>query len=124
MAACVGCGESVSLGARFCSVCGRSVAMVAVPPPPPHASDRMLPRPGLDGLYRPREPRMIAGVCSGFALRYGWDLAIVRLVLVLGVLFGAGVPLIVYAIAWIVMPNGQFALSAGATPGGPGSMRV
>ena len=124
MAACVGCGESVILGARFCSVCGRSVSMATVPPPPLQTGGQVLPRPGLDGLYRPREPRMIAGVCAGFALRYGWDVAIVRLVLALGVLFGAGLPLIVYVIAWVVMPNGQLALPAPTSRGGPGSMRV
>ena len=48
--ACVGCGESVLAGARFCSVCGRSVMQASVPPPPPAA--RAFPRPlGLDGLY-------------------------------------------------------------------------
>ena len=121
--ACVGCGESVAVGARFCSVCGRAVTLGAVPPPPP--SGRSLPRPlGLDRLYRPREQRMIAGVCMGFALRYGWDVSIVRLVLVLSVIFGAGVPLIAYAIAWVVMPNAQYALPPEASTGGPGSMRV
>lgn len=114
--ACVGCGESVAVGARFCSVCGRSVTLVA--PPPPAASQVR----GLDGLYRPREGRMIAGVCAGFALRYGWDLAVVRLVLVLAVLV-AGLPALAYVVAWIVMPNGQYALPAQAGVGA-GSMRV
>lgn len=121
--ACVGCGESVVAGARFCSVCGRSVMQAAVPPPPPAA--RAFPRPmGLDGLYRPREQRMVAGVCMGFALRYGWDVSIVRLVLVLSVIFGAGVPVLAYAIAWVVMPNGQYALPPEASTARPGSMRV
>jgi len=120
--ACVGCGESVAVGARFCSVCGRAVTYATVPPPPP--GNAMLPMPGLDGLCRPREGRMVAGVCLGFALRYGWDVSIVRLVLVLSVVFGAGVPLLAYAIAWVVMPNGQYALPAQAGSNGPGSMRV
>lgn len=120
--ACVGCGESVAAGARFCSVCGRAVAYAAVPPPPP--AGHFLPVENLAGLYRPRESRMIAGVCAGFAHRYGWDLAIVRLVLVLSFFFGAGVPLIAYVIAWIVMPNGQYALPARTSQTGPGSMAV
>ena len=120
--ACVGCGESVALGARFCSVCGRSVMVAAVPPPP--ATQTLSGRAALEGLYRPRENRMIAGVCAGFSQRYGWDVSIVRLVLVLSVVFGAGVPLVAYVIAWVVMPNGQFALPAQASAGGPGSMRV
>lgn len=67
---------------------------------------------------------MVAGVCMGFALRYGWDVTIVRLVLVLSVIFGAGLPLLAYGIAWVVMPNGQYALPSEVGTGGPGSMRV
>ncbi len=78
----------------------------------------------LDGLYRPREGRMVAGVCKGFAQRYGWDVSIVRLVLVLSVVFGAGVPLVAYLIAWVIMPNGQFTLQAGAGTVETDSMRV
>ncbi len=129
--ACVGCGESVAAGARFCSVCGRGVTYAAVPlstgyarVPPPPAQMQVLRPNGLDGLYRPREGRMVAGVCAGFAQRYGWDLTIVRLVLVLSLIFGAGTPLLAYVILWVVMPNGQYALPAQASPGEPGSMRV
>ncbi len=118
--ACLGCGESVAAGARFCSVCGRSVTLTASPPPP--AEVIRPPHGRLDGLYRPREGRMIAGVCAGFALRYGWDVTVVRLVLVLAVLV-AGLPVLAYAVAWIVMPNGQLALPAQAGVGA-GSMRV
>ncbi len=73
-------------------------------------------------LVRPREGRMIAGVCAGFALAYGWDVAIVRLLVALSILF-AGVPLIAYLVAWVVMPNAQYALPA-QTGAGPGSMAV
>lgn len=77
---------------------------------------------------------MIAGVCAGFALRYGWDIVLVRLCVLLAVVF-AGLPIILYLIAWIVMPNEQMALPAytGAQPGtptgvqtgtGPGSMAM
>lgn len=118
--ACIGCGESVSAGARFCSVCGRAVVMTSVPPPPMSRSFHGAP----DGLYRPREGRMMAGVCAGFAQRYGWDISIVRLVLVLALIFGAGTPVIAYLIAWVVMPNGQYALPSRANVGGPGSMGV
>ena len=83
-----------------------------------------MPSMNLDGLYRPREGRMVAGVCVGFALRYGWDLSIVRLVLVLSFCFGAGAPFVGYIICWVVMPNGQYALPSDANMNGPGSMRV
>lgn len=65
---------------------------------------------------------MIAGVCLGCAEAYGWDVAIVRLLVVFSVLF-AGLPLVAYLVAWVVMPNAQYALPAQAGVG-PGSMVV
>jgi phage shock protein C len=59
-------------------------------------------------LVRPRQGRVIAGVCAGFAQAYGWDPVIVRLVLCLIALCGAGTPIIAYLIAWIVMPNAPY----------------
>ncbi len=96
---CTYCAHVVESGAQFCSGCGRPLAVYTAP----------APRASL-ALYRPREGRMIAGVCAGFALRFGWDVALVRLVLVLALVFGAGTPFLAYLIAWIVMPNGQYAL--------------
>ncbi len=78
------------------------------------------PAPVSTRLVRPREGRMIAGVCAGFAEAYRWDVTIVRLLVVLSVLF-AGLPLLAYLAAWIVMPNAQYALPAQAGAG-PGSM--
>ena len=64
------------------------------------------------------------------ALQYGWDVVIVRLVLLLSVLF-AGLPLLAYVIAWIVMPNEAYTLpasvaspSATQTGTGPDSMAM
>jgi phage shock protein C len=59
-------------------------------------------------LVRPRQGRVIAGVCAGFARAYGWDPVVVRLVLCLVALCGAGTPIIAYLIAWIVMPNAPY----------------
>ncbi|HVG27955.1 MAG TPA: PspC domain-containing protein [Acidobacteriaceae bacterium] len=69
-------------------------------------------------LERPRRGRVIAGVCAGFAQHYGWEPVLVRLVLCLAVLLGAGTPIIAYVIAWIVMPNGTYMLpqATGVTP--------
>lgn len=107
---CTGCGQTINAGARFCSQCGKPVDV----PARGFFSER---------LMRPRDGRMIAGVCAGFALRYGWDVALVRLVLVLALIFGAGTPLLAYLIAWIIMPNEPQALPA-HTGTGPGSMAV
>jgi phage shock protein C len=99
MMICPACGTGVGDGARFCSGCGQPVADHAYAYAPPARR-----------LERPRYGRAIAGVCAGFAEHYGWDPVIVRLVLVVVVLFGAGTPLLAYLIAWIVMPNGPYVL--------------
>ncbi|MBW0117581.1 PspC domain-containing protein [Pseudonocardia abyssalis] len=56
-------------------------------------------------LTRSRDERMIAGVCGGAARAYGLDPALVRLVLVLLTVFGAGAGAIAYVAAWILMPE-------------------
>ncbi len=55
-------------------------------------------------LLRPRYDRKIAGVCAAFARAYGWDLTIVRLVLVLLVFFGGG-GVLAYIVCWLVIPE-------------------
>lgn len=81
-------------GARFCSTCGRPVGSYAGPVYGPPAPTRFV---------RPRQGRMIAGVCAGIALAYGWDVTVVRLVLALLVLCG-GLSILIYLVAWIIMP--------------------
>ncbi len=100
---CSNCNSEVQTGARFCSACGVRLAPVWVPPSEAAARE---------GLFRARQGKMVAGVCAGFARRYGWDVALVRLVLALAVVFGCGTPLLAYLIAWIVMPVEPFAFPA------------
>ena len=49
------------------------------------------------------DQRWLGGVCSGLANRLGWDVALVRVLMVVLVLMGAG--LFVYPLAWILLPN-------------------
>ncbi|GAA2558284.1 PspC domain-containing protein [Pseudonocardia hydrocarbonoxydans] len=56
-------------------------------------------------LVRSRTDRMIAGVCGGIAEAYGLDPALVRLIVVLLTVFGAGSGAIAYVAAWILMPD-------------------
>jgi phage shock protein C len=111
---CPTCNSEIQPSARFCSACGQRVAPAYAPVYTPihDAAAR-------EGLVRPREGRAIAGVCRGFANRYGWDVVIVRLVLVLAVLVGAGTPFLAYIIAWIVMPNGPWLMPMQAEPAPP-----
>ncbi|GAA4375771.1 PspC domain-containing protein [Nocardioides caricicola] len=56
-------------------------------------------------LVRPREDRMVAGVCSGVARYLGVDPTLVRLLAVLGVILSFGTALVAYVAAWILMPE-------------------
>jgi phage shock protein PspC (stress-responsive transcriptional regulator) len=55
-------------------------------------------------LYRPRNGRMIGGVCAGIAYRFGWDPALVRIIAVLSILL-PGPQVLAYIVLWILMPN-------------------
>jgi phage shock protein C len=62
-------------------------------------------------LTRPRTNRMIAGVCAGFALHYGWDLNLVRVLTALMIVL-TGVGAIAYIAAWVIIPEAPYALPA------------
>ena len=89
---CSSCGKPMDASARFCSNCGAPFVGQSYAAPGP--------------LVRPLEGRRVAGVCIGFAQHFGWDVTVVRLVLVLAAVFGVGTPVLAYFIAWIVLPNG------------------
>ena len=55
-------------------------------------------------LYRPRDDRMIAGVCSGIARRFNIDPTIVRIAFVAS-LFLPGPQILIYLVAWLLMPD-------------------
>lgn len=55
-------------------------------------------------LYRSQTDKKIAGVCGGLAEYFNIDSTIIRLLLVACVLF-AGVGVLAYIIAWIVIPE-------------------
>lgn len=49
---------------------------------------------------------MIAGVCGGLAEYIGWDPTMVRLLYVVVSVFSAAFPgILVYIIAWLIMPK-------------------
>lgn len=55
-------------------------------------------------LSRPRQGRMIAGVCAGIARRFGWDPTVVRIVVVVSCLL-PGPQFLAYILLWVLMPN-------------------
>lgn len=58
----------------------------------------------MTGLYRPRDGRMIAGVCAGLARRFGVEPTLVRVLAVLSCLL-PGPQFVVYIVLWIMMPS-------------------
>ena len=95
---CTRCGKQLDPSSRFCPSCGAAVNAGA-PPQQPFVSTT---------LFRPRNNRMIAGVCAAFALHYGWDVTIVRIITAIVCLSGAGA--LAYLIAWIIIPEEPYAL--------------
>ncbi len=95
---CIRCGKPVDPSATFCPACGAPATPASQPPYNPVGT------PPYGTLFRPREGRMVAGVCAGLARAYGWDLTVVRLILVLLLVF-AGTGGLAYLIAWIVIPE-------------------
>jgi phage shock protein PspC (stress-responsive transcriptional regulator) len=58
-----------------------------------------------EGLVRPRDGRVLAGVCAGLGRRFGLEPWPARLLFVLVLLVLPGSQLLVYPVLWILMPN-------------------
>lgn len=57
----------------------------------------------MNSLVRPRNDRMIAGVCAGLGRRFGLGAGTVRLLFVLSCLL-PGPQIIAYLVLWVLMP--------------------
>lgn len=114
---CSNCGKQLGPGTSFCPACGTRVAIVAPDAPSAEYGSQPLPAgappanapPASRVLLRPRSPRILGGVCAGFALYYGWNLDLVRILMaVFGLFYGVGI--LAYIACWIILPEGQYAL--------------
>lgn len=56
-------------------------------------------------LVRPREGKVVAGVCAGIADRFGWDRSLVRVLFVLSFLL-PGPQILIYLVLWLLIPEG------------------
>ncbi len=106
---CSQCGKESDDEANFCSACGRPLT--------PAATAYNQGRSGgvfsgsvFRTLVRPRTGRKVAGVCQGLANHYGWDVTVVRIVMVLLAIVGFPIGLIVYGLVWLVVPEEALAL--------------
>ena len=107
---CSHCGKPIDDAARFCSACGAAVQPVVF---------ARGPVPGQ--LVRPRHQRVIAGVCAGFAQHYGWDLPLVRILATVALLISCGTVMLLYFVAWIVIPEEPYLLPERSSAGNPGT---
>ncbi len=65
------------------------------------------------GLVRPRERRVLGGVCSGLGRRFGLTPWTARLLFVLLLMVIPGSQILIYPVLWILMPSEE---TVGAQP--------
>ena len=56
-------------------------------------------------LTRSRDDKWIAGICGGIAEHTGIDATLIRVLLVIGTILGAGSLVVVYLICWVIIPK-------------------
>lgn len=96
---CTNCGTQTAETDRFCAQCGKGTGVgQASRPSEPYAATPNRP------LDRDIANKKIAGVCSGIARHFGWDVTLVRVAFLASFLVH-GVGLMGYIIAWICMPR-------------------
>lgn len=106
---CAKCGAQIPADARFCPACGQQQEFVQTPYSYPYGKQRMM---------RPRNGRVIGGVCMAVANQLGWDVTLVRIILV-ALVFGAGTGLLAYIVGWIAIPEEPYGLPPGTMPPPP-----
>ena len=103
---CAQCGKESQPEARFCSACGRAFSENAAYAPGAYTRSA----PGLGMLRRPQAGRKVAGVCQGIANHYGWDVSVVRIVMLLLAIAGFPIGLLIYGLVWLIAPEEPLAL--------------
>lgn len=91
---CNHCGKLMADDANFCSVCGHRVATYP----------GVQPRP----MFRPRADRKIGGVAAGMARYFETDVAIMRVIWAVLIVFTLPLGLLAYIFAWIIIPVKKF----------------
>jgi phage shock protein C len=108
---CASCGKASVDDARFCASCGHAFSQDAAGYTPVNPSSGFAARP-LKSLVRPRVGRKVAGVCQGIANLYGWDVIVVRIVMLILAIAAFPIGLVIYGIVWLVAPEEALALPA------------
>jgi phage shock protein C len=89
---CTNCGRQLEDEARYCSSCGTARNSTG-----PRFSE-------MQKLTRPREGKMIAGVCAGVARYLDLDVTLVRILWVLVAIFPCIPGIAAYLVCWFLMP--------------------
>jgi phage shock protein C len=101
---CTKCGTENSQDARYCTSCGASTI-----PGSPGATAAGFAASGAAApprkLRRVVAEKKIAGVCAGFAEYFEMDVTLVRLIWVGLTLLPPSPGVIIYIIAWIILPK-------------------
>jgi phage shock protein C len=72
------------------------------------------------GLVRPRDGRVLGGVCAGLGRRFGLTPWVARLLFVLLLMVVPGSQILIYPILWILMPTEEpVPFRAPSTPSTP-----
>jgi phage shock protein PspC (stress-responsive transcriptional regulator) len=69
-------------------------------------------------LTRSRDDRWIAGICGGLAEYTGIDATLIRVILLLATILGAGSLVLIYLICWLVIPKAPDVTGADVTSPG------
>ncbi|NAZ86071.1 PspC domain-containing protein [Kineococcus indalonis] len=64
------------------------------------------------GLVRPRDGRLLGGVCAGLAQRSGIDPWAVRALFVTTLVVVPGSQVLIYPLLWVLMPEGDAVVAA------------
>lgn len=55
-------------------------------------------------LTRSRDDKWLTGVCGGFAEYSGLDATLIRILLIVATILGAGSLIVIYLICWLLIP--------------------
>ena len=56
-------------------------------------------------LTRSRDDKWIAGICGGIAEHTGIDATLIRVIVVIATILGAGSLILIYLICWLIIPK-------------------
>ena len=70
-----------------------------------------------NGLVRPRDGRVLGGVCAGLGQRFGLTPWTARLLFVLVLMLLPGSQILIYPVLWILMPSEDASVVPTASPG-------